>query len=127
MGKGTLWDEPLHCSSSSSPGPERALQTLTCPTQVHQSAKALRWIMQALQGSGFSSEEDMPHLGKHNPSSTAQRNARSKDTALELGSPTSLSISPAEAQHLPCEALLSLPCSLQQDFRGKGVGPGGEA
>ncbi|XP_040534987.1 transient receptor potential cation channel subfamily M member 2 isoform X1 [Gallus gallus] len=30
--------------------------------QVHQSAKALRWIMQALQGSGFSSEEDMPPL-----------------------------------------------------------------
>ncbi|XP_048811178.1 transient receptor potential cation channel subfamily M member 2 isoform X1 [Lagopus muta] len=30
--------------------------------QVHQSAKALRWIIQALQGSGFSSEEDMPPL-----------------------------------------------------------------
>uniref|UniRef100_A0A8B9ZZE3 Transient receptor potential cation channel subfamily M member 2 n=1 Tax=Anas zonorhyncha TaxID=75864 RepID=A0A8B9ZZE3_9AVES len=33
--------------------------------QVHQSAKALRWIMQALQGNGFTSEEDMPPLGKY--------------------------------------------------------------
>lgn len=38
--------------------------TLPCPMQVHQSAKALRWIMQALQGNGFTSEEDMPLLGK---------------------------------------------------------------
>lgn len=39
--------------------------TLSCPMQVHQSAKALRWIMQALQGNGFTSEEDMPPLGKY--------------------------------------------------------------
>lgn len=39
--------------------------TFSCPMQVHQSAKALRWIMQALQGNGFTSEEDMPLLGKY--------------------------------------------------------------
>ncbi|XP_076197969.1 transient receptor potential cation channel subfamily M member 2 isoform X2 [Aptenodytes patagonicus] len=31
--------------------------------QVHQSAQALRWIMEALQGNGFSSGEDMPPMG----------------------------------------------------------------
>ncbi|OXB58661.1 hypothetical protein ASZ78_003628 [Callipepla squamata] len=30
--------------------------------QIHRNAKALKWIMQALQGSGFSSEEDVPPL-----------------------------------------------------------------
>ncbi|KAJ7421358.1 Transient receptor potential cation channel subfamily M member 2 [Willisornis vidua] len=33
------------------------------PRKVHQSAQALRWMMQALRGNGFSSGEDVPAVG----------------------------------------------------------------
>lgn len=45
---------------------------LSCPMQVHQSTQALRWIMQALQGNGFGSGEDLPPIGKWSPSSPQQ-------------------------------------------------------
>lgn len=38
--------------------------TLCCALQVHQSAQALRWMMQALRGNGFSPGEDVPPVGK---------------------------------------------------------------
>lgn len=42
--------------------------TFPCPMQVHQSTRALRWIMQALQGRGFGSGEDVPPMGKRSMS-----------------------------------------------------------
>lgn len=36
-----------------------------CALQVHQSAQALRWMIQALRGNGFSPGEDVPAVGKH--------------------------------------------------------------
>ncbi|KAM6064667.1 transient receptor potential cation channel subfamily M member 2 isoform 2-T3 [Theristicus caerulescens] len=40
--------------------------------QVHQSAQALRWIMQALQGNGFGSGEDVPPVGSSKASETKE-------------------------------------------------------
>uniref|UniRef100_A0A8B9TIK5 Transient receptor potential cation channel subfamily M member 2 n=1 Tax=Anas platyrhynchos TaxID=8839 RepID=A0A8B9TIK5_ANAPL len=52
--------------------------TLSCPMQVHQSAKALRWIMQALQGNGFTSEEDMPPLASSRTSEVKELDLEEK-------------------------------------------------
>ncbi|NXV22823.1 TRPM2 protein, partial [Cepphus grylle] len=38
--------------------------------QVHQTAQALRWIMQVLQGNGFGSGEDVPPVGSSKPLET---------------------------------------------------------
>uniref|UniRef100_A0A8U8BSN4 Transient receptor potential cation channel subfamily M member 2 n=1 Tax=Geospiza parvula TaxID=87175 RepID=A0A8U8BSN4_GEOPR len=57
--------------------------------QVHQSAQALRWMMQALRGNGFSSAEDVPPVG----SSTA---LGTKELALE---------GRAEESQPPCHVL----------------------
>ncbi|XP_058667897.1 transient receptor potential cation channel subfamily M member 2 [Ammospiza nelsoni] len=57
--------------------------------QVHQSAQALRWMMQALRGNGFSPAEDVPPVG----SSTA---LGTKELALE-GRP--------EERQPPCHVL----------------------
>ncbi|NWH41682.1 TRPM2 protein, partial [Chloropsis hardwickii] len=45
------------------PGSSGAGLSLSCALQVHQSAQALRWMMQALRGNGFSSGEDVPPVG----------------------------------------------------------------
>lgn len=54
--------DPLGFGGAVGPG-----VTLPCALQVHQSAQALRWMMQALRGNGFSSGEDVPPVGKHSP------------------------------------------------------------
>lgn len=63
---------PARAGSRGTQGAAGPGLTLPCALQVHQSAQALRWMMQALRGNGFSSGEDVPPVGKQSPAPPQQ-------------------------------------------------------
>lgn len=82
--------------------------TVSFHTQVHQSAQALRWIMQALQDHGFSAGEDVPSSGKRNPSSSQQHRGSPGISSSPMGTPAS-SLSRATVHSTRLSTLLCRP------------------